>query len=124
MAMTTETTDRQLAPDVAAKYARLRGIVRELGSVLVAWSAGVDSTLLLKVCHDELGDRAVAVTAVSESLPARELAAAKQLAAELGATVGDTVALAVRRLRQDRTGQPHRAGKNKGADPHAHHGIR
>ena len=40
MAMTIETTDRQLAPDVAAKYARLRGIVRELGSVLVAWSAG------------------------------------------------------------------------------------
>ena len=84
MAMTIETPDRQLAPDVAAKYARLRSIVRELGSVLVAWSAGVDSTLLLKVCHDELGDRAVAVTAVSESLPARELAAAQQLAAELG----------------------------------------
>jgi uncharacterized protein len=68
------------------KYARLQAICRELGSTLVAFSAGVDSTLLLKVCVDELGpERAVAVTAVSESLPSHELAQAKRLARDIGA---------------------------------------
>ena len=84
MAQKNEDNDRRLTPDVAAKYKRLQTIVAELGSVLVAWSAGVDSTLLLKVCHDELGDRAVAVTAVSESLPTRELEEARELAVKLG----------------------------------------
>ena len=69
-----------------AKYARLREIVRGLESTLVAFSAGVDSTLLLKVCVDELGpERAVAVTAVSESYPSHELAQAKRLARDIGA---------------------------------------
>jgi uncharacterized protein len=73
-----------LTPEFAAKYARLREACRDLGSTLVAFSAGVDSTLLLKVCADELGDRAVAVTAVSESLPSHELAQAKRLARDIG----------------------------------------
>jgi uncharacterized protein len=51
---------------------------------VVAFSAGVDSTLLLRVCADELGDQAVAVTAVSESLPSHELAQAKRLARDIG----------------------------------------
>jgi uncharacterized protein len=72
-----------LAPDVAAKYERLKAICRELGSTLVAFSAGVDSTLLLRVCVDELGERAVAVTAVSESYPSHELAQAKQLTRDM-----------------------------------------
>ncbi len=73
-----------LAPDVASKYERLKSICRDLGSALVAFSAGVDSTLLLKVCADELADRAVAVTAVSESYPSHELAQAKRLARDVG----------------------------------------
>lgn len=76
--------DVALDAETAARYARLRDICRELGSVLVAFSAGVDSTLLLKVCVDELGDRAIAVTAVSESYPSHELAQAKRLARDFG----------------------------------------
>jgi uncharacterized protein len=74
-----------LDPETQAKYDRLRVVCRQLGSTLVAFSAGVDSTLLLKVCVDELGDRAVAVTAVSESYPSHELAQAKRLARDIGA---------------------------------------
>ncbi|HEV2126795.1 MAG TPA: ATP-dependent sacrificial sulfur transferase LarE [Chloroflexota bacterium] len=73
-----------LDPETQRKYDHLRQICRGLGSTLVAFSAGVDSTLLLKVCVDELGERAVAVTAVSESYPTHELAQAKRLARDIG----------------------------------------
>lgn len=74
-----------LTPEVQRRYDRLRAICRELGSTLVAFSAGVDSTLLLRVCVDELGpEKAVAVTAVSESYPSHELAQAKRLARDIG----------------------------------------
>ena len=55
------------------KYAKLQEYLRELGSVAVAFSAGVDSTFLLKVAHNILGDRVIAVTASSCSFPKREL---------------------------------------------------
>src|SRR6266540_5611904 len=78
--------DAPLDPQHSSKYERLRQIVRGLESTLVAFSAGVDSTLLLRVCVDELGpERAVAVTAVSESYPSHELAQAKRLARDFGA---------------------------------------
>ena len=51
--------------------------ILSLGSVAVAFSSGVDSTLLLKVSHDVLGDKAMAVTASSSSFPERELNEAK-----------------------------------------------
>ena len=59
--------------DVDIKEARLRTIVRDLGSCIVAFSGGVDSALVLRVATQELGERALGVTAKSESLAAREL---------------------------------------------------
>ena len=59
------------------KVERLKIYLKELGSVAVAFSSGVDSTFLLKVAHDTLGDNVIAVTARSCSFPKRELEEAK-----------------------------------------------
>jgi len=70
---------------VREKLDRLKVVFHEMGKVLVAYSGGVDSTFLLKVAKDTVGDRNVlAVTALSPLYPDRELAGAKKVAQEMG----------------------------------------
>ncbi len=68
----------------AEKLCRLKEVIENYGSLLVAFSGGGDSTLLLRVAHEVLGERAMAVTARSETYPSREYAEAEKIAKDFG----------------------------------------
>jgi len=83
----TERPEKPMNSDLATKYERLQAILREMGQVVLGYSGGVDSTLVMKVAHDMLGDNAVAVTGDSEAFPQGEVDAALEVAAKMGVTV-------------------------------------
>ncbi|MCK8824101.1 ATP-dependent sacrificial sulfur transferase LarE [Fuchsiella alkaliacetigena] len=66
------------------KFNKLKADLKEMDSLLIAFSGGVDSTFLLKVAHDVLGDQVAALTSASETYPAEQLEEAKELAQEIG----------------------------------------
>jgi TIGR00268 family protein len=67
------------------KLQRMQTLLRAMNSVVVAFSGGIDSTLVLKVAHDALGTQVIGVTAVSPTFPDIELELSRRVAAEIGA---------------------------------------
>ncbi len=73
-----------MTEDLQQKLDKLKDYIKNLGSLAVGFSAGVDSTFLLTVAHEVLGDRALAVTTVDAALPKRELKEAKDFCEQRG----------------------------------------
>lgn len=70
--------------EVRAKMEKLKESIKEMGSLAIAFSGGVDSTFLLKVAHDVLGDKVIAITARSSTYPEREYKLAVEFAKNIG----------------------------------------
>ena len=82
--MNIPSEGQSLDGKLASEFARLKEILLDMRSALVAFSGGTDSTLLLKVAKDILKDRVVAALATSPLYPEREEEAARKIAASLG----------------------------------------
>lgn len=80
-------TPATLDAETSIKYECLQTILREMESALIAYSGGVDSTLLLKVAHDVLGERALGALAISPAYGPEETSEALAVARQLGIEV-------------------------------------
>lgn len=80
----TSKAEYELSPELGDKLNKLRDYLKELGSLAVCFSGGVDSSFLLTVAREALGDRVVAVTGVDASVPEREVEEAKAFCKERG----------------------------------------
>jgi len=85
MSISYSHEEKRMQASLQKKYDHLRNILSNAGSAIVAFSGGVDSTFLLKVHTDMVGDKALAITARSETFPKRELEEATALAERIGA---------------------------------------
>ena len=81
----TTTSDAPSTPSTRPTVTALRHTLTDMQSVLVAFSGGIDSSFVLKIAHEQLGRRALGVTAVSPTFPASELDIATRVAAGIGA---------------------------------------
>jgi pyridinium-3,5-biscarboxylic acid mononucleotide sulfurtransferase len=83
----TQPEEIKLSAELQNKYTQLRALLASLGSVLVAYSGGVDSALLLKVASDMLGNRCQGVLAISPAYDDEETAAAINVATTMGIAI-------------------------------------
>jgi len=74
-----------LSPELRAKFERLRGIFDPMRTVIVAFSGGVDSTFVLKVAHETIGERVLALTTTSPTMPDEDRESALAMAKLIGA---------------------------------------
>lgn len=82
--MNPSTEKEKISGLTLKKFENLKSLLKDMGGVLVAFSGGVDSTFLLKVAHNVLGEKVLAVTATSETYPRKEREEALRLAEEMG----------------------------------------